>query len=58
MRLKLIKLFTLIKTVASKMLIFTTLIGKASALIVIGILLIILVNELIRRGTYLIIGAK
>ena len=53
-----LKLFTLIKTVASRILIFTALIGKASALIVIGILLMMLVNELIRRGTYLIIGAK
>ena len=58
MRLKLIKLFTLIKIVASRILIFTALIGKASVLIVIEILLTMLVNKLIRRGTYLIIGAK
>ena len=58
MRLKSIKLFTLIKIVASRILIFTALIGKASVLIVIEILLTMLVNKLIRRGTYLIIGAK
>ena len=58
MRLKLIKLFTLIKAIASRMLIFTALIDKVSVLIVIGILFTMLVNELIRRGTYLIIEAK
>ena len=58
MRLKSIKLFALIKIVASRILIFTALIGKASVLIVIEILLTMLVNKLIRRGTYLIIGAK
>ena len=47
-----------IKTKRSRILIFTALIGKASVLIVIEILLTILVNELIRKGTYLIIEAK